>query len=233
LVEDVLIDSDCANISNITSAGNAGISYFHKSGAIFPFQDGVVLNSGPAEDAEGPVTANSGGGWAGDAQLFDYIQGLGIDPGLTSYNDATWIAFDFVPIVDNFSFNFLFASMEYGQYQCSFSDAFAFFLTDLSTNTTTNIALVPGTTTPISVITIRDAAHNGTCASVNPEYFETYYGATGEDPTTAPINYRGVVKALTASATVVPNNTYRIKLVVADRNDSILNSAVFLEAGSF
>ena len=38
---------------------------------------------------------------------------------------------------------------------------------------------------------------------------------------------------LTASANVIPGQTYTIKLVIADRGDTILNSAVFLEKASF
>ncbi|WP_236625364.1 choice-of-anchor L domain-containing protein [Mangrovimonas yunxiaonensis] len=237
LVEDVLINSGCASIANLAYQGGAnsqGIAYFNKSGSDFPFQEGIILCTAPAEDAEGPATGTmAAGNWAGDADLFNYMQGLGIDPGLTSYNDAAWMEFDFIPLANEISFNFLFASDEYGGYQCQFSDAFAFFLTDLSTGVTTNLALVPGTTDPVSVITVRDNAHNPGCASVNPEFFDVYYGGTGALAATAPINFNGQTVPMTASSTVVPNNTYRIKLVVADRNDSILNSAVFLEGGSF
>src|SRR5690606_38696412 len=235
LVEDVLINSACASIDNFAfqsgNGVNTGIAYFSRSASSFPFNDGVILSSARAEDAEGP--SNNGmtsGNWAGDADLFNYIDDLGIDPGLTSYNDATWIAFDFIPLANEFSFDFLFASDEYGQYQCEFSDAFAFFLTDLSTGVTTNLAIVPGTTDPVSVITVRDQAHNGTCASVNAEFFDVYHGPTS---TTSPINFNGQTVTMTAMSDVTPGNTYRIKLVVADRNDHILDSAVFLEGGSF
>ncbi|WP_146193419.1 choice-of-anchor L domain-containing protein [Flavobacterium sediminis] len=44
---------------------------------------------------------------------------------------------------------------------------------------------------------------------------------------------RGYTIPMTASATVVPNNNYRIKLAIGDYNDNLFDSAVFLEAGSF
>ena len=69
--------------------------------------------------------------------------------------DATKLEFDFIPITNNIDFNFIFASEEYGTFQCNFSDSFAFLLTNLSTNVTTNLAIVPNTTTPISVVTDR------------------------------------------------------------------------------
>src|SRR5690606_30872167 len=173
-----------------------GIGYFENTNPNFPISDGIVLATGsivdvgPTNGVEGPIsnTTFPQGGWPGDAQLFNYIQSLGIDPGLTSYNDATIIEFDFRPMTDSISFNFVFGSNEYGTFQCDYSDAFAFFLENTDTGTITNMALVPGTIgeVPISVTTIRDNAHNGGCSSQNPEYFQVFYGATGEDPTTSP-----------------------------------------------
>ena len=153
-------------------------------------------------------------------------------------NNATILEFDFVPVTPQMSFDFIFAAEEYGTFQCGFSDAFAFLLTDPAGNTV-NLAVVPGTTTPISVLNVRDEAFNGGCNSVNPEYFDAYYdvfdfaGGVGQNPLTSPTNFRGRTIPLTAMATVVPNDQYHIKLVIADDQDSLFDSAVFLSAGSF
>src|SRR5690606_29325467 len=117
-------------------------------------------------------------------------------------------------------------SEEYGTFQCTFSDAFAFFLTDTSTGLTQNIALVPNTTTPISVVTIRDSIYNPDCPSVNPEYF-------GEYTANGVIAMNGLTTVMTASANIIPGNMYHVKMVIADRNDAGFDSAVFIEAGSF
>src|SRR5690606_33812692 len=133
-----------------------------------PLDNGIVLATGDISGVPGPNVDNTfpGSGWPGDAQLFNYIQSLGIDPGLTSYNDATVMEFDFTPLNDSISFNFVFASNEYGTFQCSYSDAFAFFLENTDTGEIINMALVPDTPgeVPISVTTIRDQAHNGSCS---------------------------------------------------------------------
>ena len=55
------------------------------------------------------------------------------------------------------SFRFIMASEEYdgntgGNFECDYSDVFGFFLTDENGNTT-NLAVLPGTDTPISVTT--------------------------------------------------------------------------------
>ncbi len=247
LVTQVLINSPCAIVDNVVGTtgidfGNNpnihlnGIGYFENTNPAFPIQDGVILMTGAVSQAPGPNgSPQDAGDWQGDAQLFNYIQSLGIDPGLSSYNDASILEFDFTPLTDSISFNFVFASNEYGTFQCTFSDAFAFFLEDQVTGDIVNMALVPNTPgeVPISVTTIRDQAHNGSCSSENPEFFDIYYGTTGQPPVTAPINFNGHTVLMQAWQYVTPNNAYRMKLVIADRNDSAFNSAVFLEGGSF
>jgi gliding motility-associated-like protein len=244
LVTEVLINSPCAIVSNIATitgtnfgAGN-GIGYFENTNPNFPMQNGVVLATGDVSGVPGPNNSGTfpGSGWPGDTQLFNYIQSLGIDPGLTSYNDATIMEFDFTPLTDSISFNFVFASNEYGTFQCSYSDAFAFFLEDQLTGEIVNMALVPDTPNevPISVTTIRDNLYNSSCPSANPDFFGLYYGTPNGLPNaTAPINLNGQTVLMQAWQYVTPNNPYRMKLVIADRNDSSFDSAVFIEGGSF
>lgn len=244
LITDVLINTPCAIVDNIETitgtnfgAGN-GIGYFENTNPNFPMDNGVVLATGDVSGVPGPNNTATfpGSGWPGDTQLFNYIQSLGIDPGLSSYNDATIMEFDFTPLTDSISFNFVFASNEYGTFQCTFSDAFAFFLEDQVTGDIVNMALVPDTPgeVPISVTTIRDQLYNGSCPSENPDYFDLYYGTPNGLPNaTAPINLNGHTVLMLAWQYVTPNNPYRMKLVVADRNDSSWDSAVFIEGGSF
>jgi gliding motility-associated-like protein len=258
IVMEALVVESCATFENITwSTGTNftdwngdplanGIGRFEKGLSTFGIEKGVVLMTGDASKAPGPNIGNtlSDGGWPGDDQLFDYIQDLGIDPGLTSYNDATVLEFDFTPLANKLKFPFIFASEEYGDYQCQFSDAFAFFLTPLNADgtpagETTNLAVVPGTNSPVSVLTIRDGAFspNGSCDSVNPDYFDTYYGndfgvdlTTATDGMFAPINFDGLTVRMSAESDVVAGQKYHIKLVIADRNDSGWNAAVFIGA---
>ena len=243
LITDVLINSPCAQVSNITfktgttngANSSNGIAYFQDSSNDLPFNSGIILSTGDAMRSSGPNTSGLSDGtsaWTGDAELFSYMQGLGIDPFLNSYNNATVIEFDFVPLIDNISFNFMFASEEYGTFQCDFSDAFAFFLTDVTSGTTTNLAVLPGTTIPVSVVTIRDNTYNGGCASANEQYFDVFNGFPN-DPNLATTNYNGQTVELIAQSSVTPLNTYHIKLVIADRNDTSFDSAVFLKENSF
>ncbi len=144
---------------------------------------------------------------------------------------ATVLEFDFLPISPNFNFEFVFASEEYGNFQCQFSDAFAFLLTNLNTGETTNLALVPNTNTPISVVTIRDFLYNSSCSSVNSQYFGSFNG--GSAAASSATNFNGQTVMMNASSVLIPNTPYHIKLVIADRGDHESDSAIFISSNSF
>lgn len=237
LVNNVLINSTCVLATNIawstgTNFGSSnGIGYFQNTNANFPMQSGVVLSTGNALSASGPNTAilNDGSAtWPGDASLEGTLAAAGIS--MVSKN-ATVLEFDFTPISPNFSFDFIFASEEYGNFQCQYSDAFAFLLTNLNTGVTTNLAVVPNTTNPISVVTIRDFLYNSSCSSVNPQFFGRFNG--GSNAANAAINFNGQTTLLTAASVLSPGVPYHIKLVVADRLDPQSDSAIFISSDSF
>lgn len=229
LVNDVLINSPCAQGYNIQSQGNCGIGYFSSTNPSFPFQEGVIIRNGNVNFSAGQYTGsntNSVCSSMGDPELLAISQANG-NPG--TINDVSYLKFNFVSSANYLSFDFIFASNEYGTYQCSFSDVFAFILTDLNTGISQNLAVIPGTTTPVSVTTIRDVLYNSGCPSVNPQFFSTYN--VGSSSST--MNMNGYTVPMTASANVIPNNPYSIKLVIGDYNDTAFDSAVFLKANSF
>ena len=216
LVQNVLFGSNSGGpsacvgaISNITwvtgsgasdgsSFGSSnGIGFFQNTNPNFPLTSGVILSTGNALNARGPnTTIQSNGTWPGDIDLFNYIDGLGIDPTLTDYNNATILEFDFTPLATTMSFDFLFASEEYGDYQCDYSDSFAFFLTNLTAGTpASNLALVPNTNTPISVVTIRDENYftgiGANCGSSNETYFGNFNDSSPAVAAAAATNFNG------------------------------------------
>jgi len=248
LVKEVLVGNECliSNISwktgtdytnNLGVQSDNGIGYFSKNDSSFEFEEGIVLSTGKAELAVGPANGNSSGDswWLGDADLSAVLAQLGQNGSLMN---ASVLEFDFTPTVADFKFDFIFASNEYGTYQCNYSDAFAFLLTDLTTNITDNLAVIPGTNIPVSVTTIRDGQYNSSCDSENIEYFDSFYDEfDGLDPMLSPITFFGRTVPLTAQTTVVPGRTYHIKMVIADYGpngpDTGVDSAVFLLGGSF
>lgn len=237
LVNNVLINSSCVSATNVTwrtgtNYGSAnGIGFFQNTNSNFPMQSGVVLSTGNALNAPGPNTTilNDGStSWPGDTTLESTLAAAGI--AMTSTN-ATVLEFDFTPISSNFSFDFIFASEEYGNFQCQYSDAFAFLLTNMNTGTTTNLAVVPNTTNPISVVTIRDFLYNSSCSSVNPQYFGRFNG--GSNAANSAVNFNGQTTVLTAASVLTPGVPYHIKLVIADRLDPQSDSAIFISSDSF
>lgn len=239
LVKDVLVISDCDLVSNVTSItgsnfgqGN-GIGYFTNESNLFPFKEGIVLATNGRQHVSGPQGQTHGSNtatWVGDVDLNRLLISNGQTNG---NNNASVLEFDFIPIIENISFNFLFASEEYGTYQCSFADVFAFFLTDLTTGEVTNLAVVPDTNIPVAVTTIRDKTYNSGCESANVEYFGKYFPSAGLPAVLDPINYRGMTIPMVAKSKVQPGRKYHIKLAIANYSDTAFQSAVFLEAGSF
>ena len=232
LVEDILLSGQCAEVSNMSYAtgeqfgdGNPfGIGYFSTQGSSFPFSTGLVLSTGSASAISGPNTNLNAIGsgtstWPGDMDLQNII------PSQT-YN-ATYIEFDFVPQSNQINFEFLMASEEYGQgsFECNFSDAFAFILDDNQGNAT-NLAVIPGSGNPISVSAIHP--DNGLCPATNEAYFGGYLPLNAP-----PIQLNGRTEVFTVQAPVVSGQSYHLKLVIADTADSLYDTAVFFNAGSF
>ncbi|KQC28472.1 T9SS type B sorting domain-containing protein [Flagellimonas eckloniae] len=227
LVKDILVDSGCAQTFNFQSStgtieGINGIGYFNSNGSNFSYGEGIVISSGNVLDAVGPnnFTGSSGSEtWLGDSDLANIT-------GTSNLFNASYISFDFISLTNRISFNFLFASEEYqDDFQCTFSDVFAFILTDSNGNST-NLALVPGTEDLVSATTIRPGV-SGICEAQNIGF----YGRSNNDDSA--ISMAGMTRSMVAASEVTPGEVYSIKLVIADNLDSALDSAVFLEGSSF
>lgn len=232
LVQNVLVNNPCATSSNFSiSGGNfptgeKSYAFFDATGSSFPFQNGIVLSTGRASNTQGPNNSLSDDGqnmgWLGDPDL-EQALGLG-----NSFN-ATVLEFDFIPFGDKFSFDYIFSSEQYlsnpSPNQCNFTDGFAFLLKEDGTNNYINLALIPNTSIPVKVNTVRGT---GTiCPPANQVYFDAFNG------TEHPTNFNGQTKVMTAQADVMPGTGYHIKIVIADEGNARFDSAIFLDGGSF
>ena len=234
LIEDILVDSNCITNVNVTNVvggdfGGSDLSYgyFDGTGSSFPFQRGVVLSTGRLNNVQGPNTSLSDDdapNWIGDNDLESVLDE-------SSTFNATIIEFDFEAVASQISFRYIFASEEYQEGNnntCQYSDLFGFLIRPDGTTQYENIAVVPGTQTPIKVTTVHSGIPGGGgCDPINEGYFGDWNDAS------APINFNGQTAILTAVADVIPNTTYHVKLVIADHINYRYDSAVFLEAGSF
>ncbi|GGD91205.1 T9SS type B sorting domain-containing protein [Planktosalinus lacus] len=229
LVENILINSPCANVSNFSATGwqeNRSYGYFSNTSEGFPFQEGIILSTGKAVSAEGPnnsLLSEGNNSWQGDADLETAI-------GESNSVNATVLEFDFMPIADKMIFEYVFSSEQYYGYnnpnQCNYSDGFAFLLKEVNSQENyDNLAVVPGTNIPVKITTIRG---EGTiCPAANQQFFDTFNG------TEHPTNFNGQTNVLRAEANVTPGVLYHIKLVIADQENSLYDSAIFLGGGTF
>lgn len=230
LVSNILLQNSCFNETNFQFSSHRGIGQFTNTNPNFPIQEGIIIRNGIAKYTEGQYTGLNESSFltnTGDPDLQNISNASGQS---LAINDVAYIQFDFTPLSSSFSFDFLFASNEYGEYQCGFNDIFAFLLTDLTTGVTTNLAVIPNTNIPVSIKTIRNNLYNSGCTSSNPSLFGRY---NVTNPGGSALNMRGETVLLTASSAVTPNNPYRIKLAIGDYNDSNYDSAVLIAGKSF
>jgi len=209
-------------ISNVTYTGaNVASGYFAGGTAAgIGIESGIVLTSGDAMNLNG--TTNTSDGITGDNGLTGtpYLDNL--VPGYSTF-DATVLEFDFVSDGDAAYFSYVFGSDEYNEWVDSeFNDVFGFFLD--GTAVTDNVALIPGTTTPVAI------------NNVNNNSYPVFYNDNDPSDTGVPFpfEYDGFTDVFAVSIQgLEPGSTHHITLAIADAGDHVLDSGVFLEAGSF
>jgi gliding motility-associated-like protein len=228
-VQDVLVGGG-VTISNMQYTGNIQALGKFTTGVnatTLGFSEGIIISTGKASQAAGLATGT----------LVSTDNNTGSDPQLaalvnTTIKDASVLTFKFVPESDTISFRYVFASEEYPLYANSqFNDVFGFFLSGPNplggSYNNTNIALIPGTNTPVSINNVNNGnANNGPC--MNCAYYQN-----NQSPPNPYIAYNGQTVVLTATARVIPCLEYTIKLAIGDGVDALWDSGVFLEANSF
>ena len=195
-------------------------------------EKGIILSTGNVINAIGPNNKNNSGVnnyFRGDSELEKLSKEKSFD--------AAIIEFEFIPLTDSISFNYIFASEEYPEYVFKgVNDVFAFFVKNLSTNEVKNIALLPLTNEPVSIDNIN--------SQINKEYYihnESWDNQNilkwENDLEKGELAYLfqfdGLTKILTAGCKVVPFNNYLFKISISDIGDGVFDSWVLLEANSF
>jgi gliding motility-associated-like protein len=194
---------------------------------------GIILTSGDVLNAVGPSAVPSTSyQLAGDPDLATLASPQ-------TSNDACILEFDLIPTGDTIKFKYVFGSAEYQTYSCSIADVFGFFIsgpgiTGPFANNSKNIALLPNGCY-VGVNTVNGQTSNpcgnasGTCAPPNNGLF---FNNLPTGNTLTGIAYNGFTLPLFAVTAVQPCSTYHLKLAISDASDWILDSGVFLEAGS-
>jgi gliding motility-associated-like protein len=252
LVKILVGNSNSVVISNITNSWEDSLDFrpvgsFIGIGTNIGLDSGIILTTGTVDtaDVNGPKGPNDNGG----ATVMGYGDILGTSSndqdlkdiaGIPDIYDAAILEFNFVPCADTVKFRYVFGSEEYPEYVCSpYNDAFGFILSGGITNPIShvNLAKIPGTTTPVTINSVNggavgSAGFAGLCGGIgDPGLNNSAYYVDNATGTT--IQYDGFTKVLTAMSPVVAGETYHIKIAIGDVSDGLLDSGVFLEAGSF
>lgn len=210
---------------NVQYTGTTNSAAFVCSGEeIIGINTSILLSSGAANIILGPndsSTAGADNNLEGDPDLDALI------PGFETF-DACVLEFDFVPVGNTVTFNYVFASEEYNEFVDSpFNDVFGFFVNGV------NYALIPGTPTTVAINNVNNGnaavgeAATGPCT--NCGFYIDNSGTSNSRNT----QMDGLTTVLTFTAPVAAGQTNHIRLAVADAGDHILDSVVFIEAGSF
>ena len=229
---------NCVRIENIQSIGDLrSIGSFKNAKKSIGISEGIVFSTGDLADIPGPnaTTGTTGGQYGGQSDapyLTQVVRGV-------PFFDVVGIEFDFTPTSDFVSFSYVFASEEYCEYVGSeFNDAFGFFVSGPGIegngfNQSINVAKIQQKD---DAVTINNVNH-----LKNSQFFVN--NLTRIDASSCGIDFGprdlegfefdGYTTKLQAFFSVIPCETYHIRLVVGDVSDQILDSAVFLEGKSF
>jgi hypothetical protein len=245
LVNAMLSGSSGITISGATLTGAAMQSGTFTGGtsANLGFNTGITLSSGNVAQLPLAYDGSDGGaktnvGTAGDEKLSTILNPFGS----ARTWDASVLAFNFVPAGDFVQFSYVFGSTEYnGNVNSSYNDIVAFFVNDV------NYALIPGTTTPVSINSVNcgfsygptSIGSPGTAPVTNCDYFINNRDATGIGigGTTVGanelVNLGGMTEVFYLTAPVNQGVENTMYLAIADTADAVLDSAVFIAGGTF
>lgn len=231
LVQNVLLGSG-VTATNITYTGaTQAIGSFNGTNSNIGFANGVLLTSGIPSNATGPnniTNVSTTNSVSGDADL-----NIIMAPTL-SY-DASILEFDFVATSDTMKFRYVFGSDEYMEYVSlmpgGINDGFGLFISGPGisgpfSNNAKNIAIIPNTSLPVTMFNL-NLYSNG------QYYVDNGNNGVNVTPGGPTVQYDGFTKPLTAIAALQCGEKYHIKIAIADGGDYIIDSGVFLEAGSF
>lgn len=193
-------------------------------------QEGIVLTTGVAEGSNviyGPADV-------GRNQASNNNRSTAVSPDLVALSNnlaplknIALYEIRFIPADTTLSIDYVFASEEYPEFGCAdYADIMGIFIQGPGYPNKENIALVPNTTLPVGINSIHPAnPTKANCPPLNVQYYNN-----NENSTNQPV-YDGYTKVLTAKAVLQPLGVYTLIIAIADAEDELWDSAVFLKAG--
>jgi gliding motility-associated-like protein len=227
-----------SNATLVSSPNTVSTGFFKNLGGTnIGIDSGIVITNGRAKSdfsTTGRIGVDGNGTFIASNAVFRASTSLGL-PGdqdladasgiaVANLHDAVILEFDVVPLGDTIKFNYCMSSEEYTTSTvCTYNDAFALLLSGPGITGKRNLALVPGTTTPVTITNVNNIT-TAPCVN-NPQYYI-------DNTTNLWFTHDGHTTVFTAKSDVQPCQTYHLKFVIADRGDFIWDSGVFIEAGS-
>jgi hypothetical protein len=214
------------------AAGQAG-TFTGGTTTTIGFSTGVVLSSGNVTNLPGtnanPGPVESLAAQNGLPDVSTDFSGAG-DADLTALagtatRDASVLEFQFQfgdgSAGGDLFFSFAFGSDEYIDFVSSpFNDAFGFFVDG------TNVALVPGTSAPITINTVNPTSNSAF-------YINNVPNTNGFPVAGLDIRLDGITRVIGAEILGLGAGAHTMKFAIADAGDGEFDSAVFLAAGTF
>ncbi len=232
----------CGEISSIQAIGNpSGRGLFQSDTYPFGNSAGLVFSSGAVDMIDDAIV--------GQIPISGHLQSPG-DPdlaALTGYDvvDASGVEFNFTTYSDTLRLVYQFASEEYPEYNCTpWVDVIGIFLSGPGiqgpfSKNAVNLATQPvnGIPVPVGINSINDG-NLGIIFNADSSHCQVPAGSLElsnlyvANPDESDHALNGLTQKLEALHTVIPGETYHIKIVVADGVDDVFDSALFLHAES-
>lgn len=251
LVNNVLLGNG-VTATNITYQGiDTSFGFFLGKSSNIGMDSGLIITNGTITLADGPNQKTYGD--QSDGKFTSYGYPNDGWPNSNTYNDSDLaklinttykntyscavLQFDFIATSDSVSFQYVFGSNEEPYYVGNkYLDDFGLFLSGPGiagpfSHSAINLAVVPGTTTPVYIDSI-------SCTINSAYYVCNWPNSKGCSSCPANINtttvgYNGFTTVLTAKASVQCGKKYHIKIGIADIANGKFDSGVFLKGGSF
>lgn len=173
---------------------------------------GIVLSTGRLSNMTGGFSTHNGA--PGNPLLQTY------NGNIETYNAST-LTIEFTPLGNQITFSYVFASKEYPNFvNDEYNDAFVMLVNGV------NRALIPGTTTPVSINTVNCGDEDGDDPT-NCNLFRDNRNDNLSD-----LDVGGFTQIFSVIAQVNPGVVNTLTLAIGDTADQFWDSAVFLSSGS-
>jgi hypothetical protein len=220
-----MADEQSVTLSNQKFIGREQSSGTFSNGLTYQLQmdSGILLTTGDFalwDDGDYSSSAGLQLSAQGDFDLENRVSGV-------QTQDASILEFDVYCPNGQLEFDYQFASEEYDYYVGGYNDAFMVIVDGAI------VTLTPDCAGIVAVNTVNNGDTNGRYPPVNRHLFmgdDEDIDADNNLP--YQVEYDGLTVRLMAHVFIAPQSTHHVRIIIADVNDGILDSGLFIETDS-